>query len=92
MGRRVRKCSSATAHLAVTLLGVTGFLGFLMSARMDDANASPFDVFAFVWFFTFGTIKFCLPWMLARRSAFVRASAGRSDPRSRTTEGTLPGA
>lgn len=77
MGRKGRKCRSATAHLAVTLLGVAGFLGFLLAARMDDANASPFDVFAFAWFFTFGTIKFCLPWMLARRSASSCASAGR---------------
>jgi hypothetical protein len=56
------------ADFAVTVLGVAGFLGFLLAGRMDDANASPFDVFAFVWFFTFGGIKFCLPSLLARRA------------------------
>ena len=76
MGRRARERRSATAYLAVTLLGVAGFLGFLMAARMDNANASPFDVIAFVWFFTFGAIRLCLPWMLAWRSASGRASVG----------------
>jgi hypothetical protein len=31
----------------VTLLGVVGFLGFLIAARMDHANASPFDAMAY---------------------------------------------
>jgi len=69
MGRRTRERTSAMADLAVTVLGVAGFLGFLLAARMDDANASPFDVFAFAWFFIFGGIKACLPWLLLRRSA-----------------------
>ena len=51
MGRRSRMRAAVGADLAVTVLGVTGLLGFLMAGRMDDANASPFDIFAFVWFF-----------------------------------------
>jgi hypothetical protein len=35
------------ADLAVTVMGVGGFLGFLVAARMDDANTSPFDVMAY---------------------------------------------
>jgi hypothetical protein len=41
---------ASEADLAVTVLGVAGLLGFLMAGRMDDVNASPFDIFAFVWF------------------------------------------
>jgi hypothetical protein len=74
MGRRARARPAAMADLAVTVLGVAGFLGFLLAARMDDAIASPFDVFAFVWFFTFGGIKLCLPWLLSKRAATRRAS------------------
>ena len=74
MGRRARECTGAMADLTVTVLGVAGFLGFLLTARMDDANASSFDVFAFAWFFIFGAIKACLPWILSRRSASRRAS------------------
>jgi predicted MFS family arabinose efflux permease len=66
------------ADLAVTVLGVAGFLGFLLAGRMDDANASPFDVFAFVWFFTFGGIKCCLPWLLSKRAAAKRDSGSRA--------------
>jgi hypothetical protein len=44
----IRRASEA--DLAVTVLGVAGLLGFLMAGRMDDVNASPFDIFAFVWF------------------------------------------
>jgi hypothetical protein len=73
MGRRARARTAAMADLAVTVLGIAGFLGFLLTGRMDDANASPFDVFAFVWFFTFGGIKLCLPWLLSRRDAAKRA-------------------
>jgi hypothetical protein len=62
----------------VTVLGVAGFLGFLLVGRMDDAKASPFDVFAFVWFFTFSGIKFCLPWLLSKRAAAKRSSEPRS--------------
>jgi hypothetical protein len=86
MGRRVRERRSATAHLAVTLLGITGFLGFLMAARMDDANASPFDVIAFSWFFAFGTIKLCLPWCWQGGLSAAPRPARRSDPPSRTTD------
>ena len=72
MGRRARTRNTATVDLTVTVLGVAGFLGFLLAARMDDANASPFDVFAFVWFFAFGGIKVCLPWLLSKRAAARR--------------------
>jgi hypothetical protein len=58
----------------VTVLGVAGLLGFLMAGRMDDPNASPIDIFAFVWFFTFGGIKLSLPWLLKQ------PAAGRSAP------------
>lgn len=77
MGRKARVRTAAMADFAVTVLGVAGFIGFLLAGRMDDANASPFDVFAFVWFFTFGGIKFCLPWLLSRRAAGKRDSSGR---------------
>jgi hypothetical protein len=69
MGRRSRMRTASTAELAVTVLGVAGLLGFLMAGRMDDANASPFDIFAFVWFFTFAGIKLSLPWLLKRAAA-----------------------
>lgn len=69
MGRKARARIAATADLAVTILGVAGFLGFLLVARMYDANTSPFDVVAFIWFFTFGGIKACLPWLLSKRAA-----------------------
>jgi hypothetical protein len=65
------------ADFVVTVLGVAGFIGFLLAGRMDDVNASPFDVFAFVWFFTFGGIKFCLPWLLWKRAVAKRGSSGR---------------
>jgi hypothetical protein len=74
MGRRTRERTRAIADLAVTVLGVAGFLGFLLAARMDGANASPFDVFAFIWFFIFGVIKACLSGILSKRSAPRRAS------------------
>lgn len=69
MGYRARLRRAAAAELTVTVLGVAGLLGFLMAGRMDDANASPFDVFAFIWFFAFAVIKFCLPWLLSKRPA-----------------------
>jgi hypothetical protein len=61
--------AASTADLAVTVLGVMGLLGFLLAGRMDDTNASPFDIFAFVWFFTLGVIKLNLPWLLKRAAA-----------------------
>jgi predicted MFS family arabinose efflux permease len=64
--------TASTADLAVTVLGVMGLLGFLLAGRMDDANASPFDILAFVWFFTFGVIKLSLPWLLLKRAAARR--------------------
>jgi hypothetical protein len=73
MGRRTRE--RAMADLAVTVLGVAGLLSFLLAARMDDANASPFDVIAFAWFFIFGAIKACLPWLMSKRSASRPASS-----------------
>jgi hypothetical protein len=69
MGRRSRMRAASMAELAVMVLGVVGLLGFLMAGRMDDANASPFDIFAFVWFFTFAGIKLSLPWPLKRAAA-----------------------
>lgn len=39
---------------------------------MHDANASPFDVFAFVSFIMFGGIKVCLPRLLSKRAAARR--------------------
>jgi hypothetical protein len=75
MGRRARARTAATADLAVTVLGAAGFLGFLLAARMNDANASPFDAVAFTWFFTFGVIKLCLPWLLSKRAAAKRISS-----------------
>jgi hypothetical protein len=75
------KSKMRLADPAVTALGVVGFLGFLIAGRMDDANASPFDIFAFVWFFTFGGIKLSLPWLLKR------AAAG---PSTRCTEDGQP--
>jgi len=82
MGRRTRELTETMANLAVTVLGVAGFLGFLVAARMDDANSSPFDVFAFAWFFIFGAIKACLPW-------FYRSGPLRDVPRAtgRSAEG-----
>jgi len=74
MGRRARERTAAVADFVVTVLGVAGLLGFLLVGRMDNANASPFDVFAFVWFFTFGGIKFFLPWLLSKRAAAKRGS------------------
>ncbi len=56
------------ADLTVTVLGVAGFLGFLMVGRMDDANASPFDIFAFV--------VLCV----CPSSNFARLGCYRSDP------------
>jgi hypothetical protein len=75
MGRRKRERIAAMADLAVTVLGFAGFLGFLEAARMDDANASPFDVFAFLWFFIFCAIKACLPWLLSKRRVSQRTSS-----------------
>jgi len=69
MGRRSRMRNAAMADLAVTVLGVAGLLGFLMAGRMDDANASPFDIFAFSWFFAFAAIKLSLPWLLKQAAA-----------------------
>jgi hypothetical protein len=87
MGRRTRERAAAMADLAVTVLGVAGFLGFLLAARMDDANASPFDVSAFAWFFVFGAFKACLPWLLSKRTASRHARDGfqhfRNYPKAR---------
>jgi hypothetical protein len=76
MGRRSRLRAVSAADLAVTVLGIAGLLGFLMAGRMDGANASPFDIFALVWFFTFGGIKLSLPWLF-KRTAASRSAAGR---------------
>ena len=55
------------ADLTVTVLGVVGMMGYFMAGRLDDLQSSPFDVFAFVWFFTFGSIKASLPLLLPRQ-------------------------
>lgn len=79
MRRRSRQRAAAPADLAVTVLGVAGLLGFLMAGRMDGGpDASPFDIFAFVWFFTFGGIKLSLPWLLKRAAA--RRGKHRHEP------------
>jgi hypothetical protein len=57
-----------TIDLAVTLLGVVGFLGFLAAARMNDSF--PFDVVAMVWFATFGAVKVGLPLLLEKREGY----------------------
>jgi hypothetical protein len=79
MGKRARSRSAMAADLAVTIMGVGGFLGFLVTARMDDANASPFDVMGYAWFFGFLVLKLCLPWFRSKRIASKRK---RSDNRA----------
>jgi hypothetical protein len=64
-----------TIDLAVTLLGVVGFLGFLAAARLNDGF--PFDVAAMVWFATFGAIKVGLPLLLEKRGDLQDRRAGR---------------
>jgi hypothetical protein len=78
MGKRARSRSAMAADLAVTVMGVGGFLGFLVTARMDDANASPFDVMGYAWFFGFRA-ELCLPWFRSKRIASKRM---RSDNRA----------
>jgi predicted MFS family arabinose efflux permease len=68
MGNRARSQAAALADSMLTVLGVAGFLGFLVTARMDDANASPFDAMAYAWFFVFLVLKMCLPWFRSRRA------------------------
>lgn len=68
MGQRARSRAALVADLAVTVIGVMGFLGFLAAARLDDAHASMLDVMAFIWFAILGTVKLCLPRMLFRRA------------------------
>jgi hypothetical protein len=72
MGKRARSRSAIAADLAVTVMGVGGFLGFLVAARMDDANASPFDGMAYAWLFGFLMLKLCLPWFRSKRIASKR--------------------
>jgi hypothetical protein len=69
MGRRARARTASIADWAVTLLGVAGVLGFVLAARIDDENALSYDVFAFIWFFTFGCIKLSLPRLLSKWNA-----------------------
>jgi hypothetical protein len=64
-----------TIDLAVTLLGVVGFLGFLAAARMNDGF--PFDVVAMVWFAAFGAVKVGLPLLLEKRDDLQQRRAGR---------------
>ena len=54
-----------TIDLAVTVLGLAGFLGFLAAARLNDSF--PFDVAALVWFAGFGAVKAGLPLLLQKR-------------------------
>lgn len=91
MGRRARSRTALNADVVVTVLGVAGFLGFLWVARMDDADTSPYDVFAFAWFFAFCVIKACLPWFLSMRVAARRASFRREAVSGRTDGGPLLG-
>jgi hypothetical protein len=72
MGRRARKAFASNADSCVTILGVVGFLGFLVVARMDSPSASPFDYMAYAWFFTFGAIKMLLPRLLKLRAVAHR--------------------
>ena len=64
-----------TIDLAVTLLGVVGFLGFLAAARMN--SSFPFDVAAMVWFAAFGAIKVGLPLLLEKREDLQQRRTGR---------------
>jgi hypothetical protein len=64
-----------TIDLAVTLLGIVGFLGFLAAARMNDSF--PFDVVVMVWFATFGAIKVGLPLLLEKREDLQQRRAER---------------
>jgi hypothetical protein len=72
MGKRARSRTALLMDTVVTVLGVFGFLGFLVAARMDDANASPFDAMAYAWFFAFLVLKICLPWFRSRRVTSTR--------------------
>jgi hypothetical protein len=47
MGRRKKTRNIETTDLCVSLLGFAEFLGFLAAARINGANASPFDALAF---------------------------------------------
>jgi hypothetical protein len=42
-----------------------------MELRLDDANASPFDAVAYLWFFGF-LMLMCLPWFRSRRVSAKR--------------------
>ena len=72
MGKRARSRKALLLDNAVTVLGVVGFLGFLVAARRDDANASPFDAMPYAWFFAFLVLKMCLPWFRPRRATSAR--------------------
>ena len=72
MGKRARSRKALLLDSAVTVLGVVGFLGFLVAARRDNANASPFDAVAYAWFFAFLVLKMCLPWFRSRRATSAR--------------------
>jgi hypothetical protein len=75
MGRRTKMHKAETIDLAVTLLGIVGFLGFLAAARMNDSF--PFDVVVMVWFATFGAIKVGLPLLLEKREDLQQRRAER---------------
>lgn len=72
MGKRARSRTTSLFDMTITVLGVVGFLGFLVAARRDDANASPFDAMAYAWFFAFLVLKMCLPWFRSRRETSTR--------------------
>jgi hypothetical protein len=76
MGKRARSRTALFMDSVVTVLGVAGFLGFLAAARMDDANASPFDAMAYAWFFGFLVLKTCLPWFRSHRAPSRREQYG----------------
>jgi hypothetical protein len=72
-----------TAELTITVLGVVGMLGYFLAGRLDDLHSSPFDVFALVWFLTFGVIKASLPLLIPDPQTTPDPEGDTSHPASR---------